>query len=104
MPEWLVPLVLQIPLVAVVAWAFVTGKVHSDAELRRREAEHDAELKRRHDTLTMQINDWRTLYQQERTDRLEADKRLAVAVSEIRDGTARIEELTKEVIRHGPAR
>ena len=99
MPEWTLPVIMQIPLVAVVAWAFVTGAVHSDNELKRREAEHEAELKRRHDTLSAQIQDWRTLYDQERKDRIAADARLAVAVSEIKDATARIEDLTKEVIR-----
>lgn len=99
MPDWALPVILQIPLVAVVAWAFVTGAVHSDNELRRRELEHDAELKRRSDTLNAQIKDWRDLYNQERMDRIAADARLAVAVSEIKDATARVEDLTKEVIR-----
>jgi len=100
-PEVLIGLAVQVPLVAVVAWAFVTGKVHSDAELKRRESDHDAELKRRHETLTGQITDWRLLYNQERSDRIEADRRLTIATSELKEVTTRVEELTKEVIRSG---
>src|SRR5688500_10312609 len=100
-PEVLIGLAVQVPLVAVVTWAFVTGKVHSAAELRRRENEHAAELKRRHDTLTGQINDWRALYNQERADRIEADRRLTTATGELKEVTARVEDLTKEVIRGG---
>jgi hypothetical protein len=99
MPEWVVPILFQIPLVAVVAWAFVTGAVHSDNELKRRESDHDAEMKRRVGSFQEQIADWRTLYQQERVDRLAADARLVIAVAEIKDATDRVEDLTKEVIR-----
>lgn len=102
MPDWLVGVVMQIPLVAAVTYAFLRGLVHSHAELERREAEHQAELNRRTDTLSNQINDWRTLYSQERADRIAADTRLAAAVAEIKDAASRVEELTKEVIRHGP--
>lgn len=97
--EILIGIAVQIPLVAVVAWAFVSGQVHSDAELKRREKEHQAELQRRHDTLTGQINDWRTLHNQERADRIEADRRLTIATGELKEVTSRVEELTKEVIR-----
>lgn len=100
-PEVIMGLVLQLPLVAVVAWAFLTGKVHSSAELERREREHDAEMRRRGDTMTAQINDWRALYNQERADRIEADRRLTTATGELKEVTARVEELTKEVIRGG---
>lgn len=100
-PEVVMALVLQLPLVAVVTWAFLTGKVHSSSELQRREREHDAELRRRTDTLTVQVNDWRALYTQERSDRIEADRRLTTAISEIKDAAARVEDLTKEVIRGG---
>ena len=93
LPPW--ALALQIPLVIAVAWYF-------DREHRKQQAEHQAELKRRTDTLTSQINDWRTLYSQERADRLAADARLASAVREIKDAADRVDELTKEVIRHGP--
>lgn len=102
MPDWLVGVVLQIPLVAAVTYAFLRGLVHSHAELERREAEHQAELVRRSTTLAAQIEDWRSLYNQERADRIAADARLAAAVSEIKDAAARVDELTKEVIRHGP--
>lgn len=97
--EVIAALVLQLPLVAMVTWAFVTGKVHSGAELKRREVEHDAELRRRSDTLVSQINDWRALYHQERSDRIESDRRLTVATGELKEVTTRVEELTKEVIR-----
>lgn len=98
-PEVIAALILQIPLVAVVAWAFTTGKVHSHAELQRREADHQAELKRRSDILGAQISDWRGLHSQERVDRIAADARLTIATSELKEVTARVEELTKEVIR-----
>lgn len=100
-PEVVMALVLQLPLVAVVTWAFLTGKVHSSAELTRREKEHAAELQRRSDSLSMQITDWRTLYNQERADRIEADRRLTTATGELKEVTTRVEELTKEVIRGG---
>lgn len=98
-PSVIVAVVLQLPLVAVVTWAFLTGKVHSNAELERREHEHAAELQRRNDTLMAQINDWRTLHNQERADRIEADRRLTAATGELKEVTGRVEELTKEVIR-----
>lgn len=94
-PEWVLPTLLQLPLVLAVAWYF-------DREHRKQEAEHEVELKRRTDTLNAQIEDWRQLHSQERADRIAADARLSVAVSEIKDAAARVEELTKEVIRHGP--
>ena len=100
-PEILIAIVVQIPLVAVVAWAFTTGKVHSPAEMKRREKEHAAELERRSATLMAQTEDWRRLYAQERADRLEADHRLSTATGELKEVTARVEELTKEVIRSG---
>lgn len=87
-PDVIVALVLQFPLVAVVAWAFVTGKVHSPAEMARVVKD-----------LMAQIGDWRALYQQERSDRIEADRRLTAATSELKEVTTRVEELTKEVIR-----
>lgn len=99
--EVVLGLVFQMPLVAVVAWAFLTGRVHSPAEMTRREEEHRAELQRRTDTLTAQVSDWRRLYDQERADRIEADRRLTTATGELRDVTGRVEELTKEVIRGG---
>ena len=99
--EVLVALAVQIPLVAVVAWAFTTGKVHSPAEMKRREEEHAAELVRRSNTLTSQIDDWRGLYLQERKDRIEADRRLSSATAELKEVTTRVEDLTKEVIRSG---
>lgn len=100
-PEIWIAIALQIPLVAVVAWAFTTGRVHSDAELKRREKDHQAELGRRTDTMRAQVEDWRTLYQQERSDRLRSDERLSTATGELKEVTARVEELTKEVIRNG---
>src|SRR5688500_748090 len=98
-PEVIIGVIVQISLVAVVTWAFVSGKVHSDSELKRRETEHDAELRRRNDTLVAQIHDWRGLYAQERTDRIEADKRLTIATGELKEVTACVEDLTKEGIR-----
>ena len=100
-PEVIMGLVLQLPLVSVVTWAFLTGKVHSPAEMKRREDEHAAEMLRERNALTGQINDWRGLYLQERTDRIEADRRLSTATGELKEVTARVEELTKEVIRSG---
>ena len=94
MPEWTLPILLQLPLVVGVAFYF-------DRREKKLQADHQAELKRRTDTLTGQIQDWRTLYSQERSDRISAEQRLAAAVSEIKDAASRIEDLTKEVIRHG---
>ncbi len=86
MPDWAMAVVLQIPLVSVVAWAFVSGKIHTDAELKRRESE---------------IAEWKTLFERERIDRNEAAKRLADGTEAIRDVMDKVEGLTREVIRNG---
>jgi len=81
MPDWIPPaLLLQLPLVAVVAYAFVSGRVRRAGE----------------------VIDWQTLYQQERSDRIAAEARLAAATSEIKEVVAGVQELTKEVVRNAP--
>jgi len=81
MPDWVPPaLVLQLPLVGVVAYAFVSRRVRSSGE----------------------VEDWQKLYQQERADRIAAELRLAAATGEIKDVVAGVAELTKEVVRHAP--
>ena len=82
---------LQIPLVAAVTFAFLSGSIHTDAELKRRELDH-----------TKALTDWKNLYERERTDRMEAAKRLAEGTETIRDVMARVDDLTREVIRNGP--
>lgn len=101
-PDWVVGLVVQLPLVSAVTWAFLTGKVHSDAELRRVQDDHQAELKRRTDTLGTQVADWKRLYEQERADRVEANQRLSTAAETIRQVMNNVEDLTREMIRNGP--
>ena len=94
MPEWVLPLLIQLPLVAVVAWYF-------RSEHNRQKSEYESELKRRTEALNVQLDDWRKLHAQERIDRLAADARLNTALLEIKDTAARVDDLTKEVIRHG---
>lgn len=100
MPEWLGPLVAQLPLVAAVAWAFVTGRVHSKAELERREQEHLDELRRQKIDSDGQVADWKRLYEQERGDRIEAHQKLAAAIDSIGKIVDGVEDLTREVIRN----
>ena len=64
---------------AVVTYGFLTRRVRSRGE----------------------VEDWQKLYHQERTDRIAAEERLASVTVEIREVTAGVAELTKEVIRHG---
>ncbi len=90
MPDWAMGVVLQIPLVSAVAWAFVSGKIHTDAELKRREAEN-----------AQALAEWKTLFERERSDRNEAAKRLAEGTEAIRDVMDKVESLTREVIRNG---
>ena len=99
LPPWLLPIIFQIPLVVVVTWAFTRGWVHSDSEMNRIESDHAAELKRRDTDHQTQIAEWRRLYDQERTDRLAANERLAHAVDSIKDVVSGVDELTREVIR-----
>jgi len=80
MPEWAVPVLSQLPLVAVVAYGFLTRRVRSAGE----------------------VADWQALYRQERSDRLAAEARLAAATSEIKEVVAGVQELTKEVVRNAP--
>jgi hypothetical protein len=80
MPEWALPVVTQLPLVAVVAYGFLTGRVRRSGE----------------------VDDWQRLYRQEREDRIAAENRLAVATAEIKEVVAGVAELTKEVVRNAP--
>lgn len=81
MPDWVPPaLVLQLPLVAVVAYGFISGQVRRAGE----------------------VVDWQKLYHQERADRLAAEARVAIATAEIKEVIAGVAELTKEVVRHAP--
>ena len=83
-PEILFAIAAQIPLVAVVAWAFTTGRVHSDAEVKNWHA---------------RANEWKQLYEQERRDRIDAVVRLSAATASVKEVTAGVEDLTREVIR-----
>jgi uncharacterized protein (DUF934 family) len=94
-PDWAIAIAIQIPLVAVVAWAFTNGKVHSHAEIERHEADHRSELA----SLGQQVSDWRALYDQERADRIAVSERLATVIEGIKDIVDGVDELTKEVIR-----
>lgn len=80
MPDWLPPLIAQLPLVAAVAYGFITGRVRRASE----------------------VEDWQKLYTQERLDRAAAEQRLATVTSEITQIVAGVQELTKEVIRNAP--
>ena len=101
MPEWGTALALQIPLVAAVTYAFLSGAIHTRAELDRREKEHEAELARRSSTLEARAQDWRDLYEKEREDRIDAAQRLAAATDTIRAVIEKVDDLTREVIRNG---
>ena len=95
MPDWVVGLILQIPLAAAVTWAFVRGLIHSDPELRQMRNDYEARLLAR----DQRANDFRTMYEQERQDRILSNERLSEATNSIRDIVASVEDLTREVIR-----
>lgn len=82
MPEWLPGLIAQIPLVAAVAWGFLSRKLRTDGEVREAQAREAIE----------------------RADRKEAERHLQESTQLMRDVLAEVQELTKEVIRHGPRR
>ena len=89
MPDWAIAaLVVQMPLVAVVAWAFLSGAVHTDAEIK-------GALERK----DQQIAEWKALHEQERRERLEAQRQMAETTDEIRGVLDALNDLTKEVIR-----
>lgn len=91
--DWLLPLIVQLPLVAVVAWYF-------DRREKKLQADHQAELKRRTDTLTTRADDWHSLHDQERDERLEAQRQLVAVTGEVRGVLEALQDLTKEVIRN----
>lgn len=80
MPDWLLSLATQIPLVAAVAYGFLSRRARTAGE----------------------VEDWQKLYHQERADRIAANDRLATAIGEIQEVVRGVEELTKEVIRSAP--
>ena len=97
---------LPIVMFSGFAYLIITGKLRTEREVKERDKElaevrkarnqREEHMRREMETA---VGSWQHLYQQERTDRLKADDRLTVATSELKEVTARVEELTKEVIR-----
>ena len=97
-----------LPLVMLVAFGYliITGKLRTEREITERDEElaavrksrdqREAHMRREMETA---VGSWQQLYAQERNDRLKADDRLTIATGELKEVTARVEELTKEVIR-----
>lgn len=90
-----------------LGYLVITGKLRTEREIKERDEElalvrqardkREEHMRREMETA---VGSWQHLYQQERSDRLKADDRLTSATSELKEVTARVEELTKEVIRN----
>lgn len=93
MPEWVIPVAFQIPLVIGIAWYF-------DWREKKLQRHHEAELKRRNDTLQARIVEWKQLHDDERRDRIEAARQLAATTAEVRGVLDALNDLTKEVVRN----
>lgn len=98
---------LPIVMFAGFAYLIIVGKLRTEREIKERDEElaqvrksrneREAHMRREMETA---VGSWQQLYQQERADRLKADDRLTIATGELKEVTARVEELTKEVIRN----
>jgi hypothetical protein len=110
--SWLA-IAFQIPLLAtagvlITRGTFITGReANARVEaiqkvLDRREEEHAAELKRRHDTLSAQIEYRESLRVEERDARIKAEQRLEVMAKSMDQVTDFLSSIEKEVIRGRP--
>lgn len=97
---WLA-VVLQIPLVVGFGFLIARGIFVAGRELDRREREHQAELQRRHETLTKEIEYREKLRVEEQQARLKAEERLATMARGIEAITALMNDIEKEIIRAG---
>lgn len=95
MPDWVLPTVLQLPLVIGVAYYF-------DRREKKLHAEHQAELVRRVEAKDEQVAEWKRLHEQERRERVEAQRAMAATTAEVRGVLDALQDLTKEVVRNAP--
>lgn len=93
-------------MLAAFGYLIITGKLRTEREIKERDVEiaavrksRDAREEHMRREMVTAVSSWQALYNQERNDRLKADDRLTTATSELKEVTARVEELTKEVIR-----
>lgn len=100
MPEWVLQVAFQIPMVIGLAWYFDRREQKLKAEQKQMQADHLAELDRRTTTLTARVNEWKDLYDEERRDRIEAQRSLAATTAEVRGVLDALQDLTREVIRN----
>lgn len=97
--QFWVALILQIPIVVGVGYLLARGVFVTGRELTRREEDHQAELQRRTESLTREIEYRETLRQEEQRGRVQAEERLSVMSRGIEQITALMNDIEKEIIR-----
>ena len=101
-PEWIIPIIYQVPLAAAVGWMFISGKVHSDAELKRREKEFQEAMRTREAEHLAQIAYIEARRAEERADRLLAEQRIDRLTESAEKSEELMASIEKEIIRNGP--
>lgn len=100
-PEIIAGLILQLPIVAVITYAFVSGKVRRSGEVTDLEARHEHEVEQLQARHTRELDYLEARRSEEREGRIAAERRVSELTERWDRAIDLLSGVEKELIRSG---